>query len=165
MPQFFEVTGNNTCFQYGSFNITTRNIVSGSIFLTLGIVNLLGHGLLLSIILYNWTAVFKNDFVYKLIINMNVFCCLNTIVHFIITVPCTFTGCLFYSEDTKKVLVTIWRTLEYGFFWNLFFIAIDRFFSFYCQDFSRFFRKVSWTGFLTYSVIDFSLMLSFYYGS
>jgi hypothetical protein len=142
MSQIFEITGNDTCFQYDSFNITTRNIVSGCTFFALCVVNLIGHGLLLSIILYNWKAVFKNNFVYKLIISMNVFCCLNTIVHFLMTVPCTLTGCLFYAESTKKIFVAIWKTLEYGVSWNIFFIAIDRFFSFYCQNFSRFFRKV-----------------------
>uniref|UniRef100_A0A914C870 Uncharacterized protein n=1 Tax=Acrobeloides nanus TaxID=290746 RepID=A0A914C870_9BILA len=64
---------------------------------------------------------------------------INMLIHFGMTIPCSITGCLYYPTWLVEFMTGMWRTLEYGFFVALLFIAIDRFVVFY---YGKLFQKV-----------------------
>lgn len=131
------------CVRPLSYNITMRTTIHGATFLALSAINITLYILLIATLLYNWKSVFSKDFIYKLILIMGCIAVANAIVHFVMTVPCTLTGCLEYSARLMEFFTCLWETLEFGFFWTVFFISIDRFFTFSVKRFAIYFRRVS----------------------
>lgn len=129
------------CTRPETFVITPRSIIHATTFLILSIVNLCANLFLFTILIYSWKTLFHKDFIYKFILTMAIIACSNAIVHFAMTIPCTYMGCLAYSERVMQFLTCLWETLEFGFFWTVFFIAIDRFMMFFCQDYVGYFHK------------------------
>lgn len=130
------------CERPQSFDITTRSIIHATTFLILSIINFCANLFLIIILLANWKTIFRKDFVFKFILTMSILASSNAIVHFIMTVPCTYMGCLFYSNEILEFLTCLWETLEFGFFWTVFVIAIDRFLIFFFPSFVICFHKV-----------------------
>ena len=145
MAQFWYLNytnGPNACARPESFNISTRNIIIGSSFALLGLTNFASHVLLSTIIIHNWKSAFAQFFIYKLILSMSFMAIGYMLIHFVMIIPCTITGCLFYPAWLMELLIGIFRTLEYGFFIAVLFVAIDRFFMFYLKKFGRFYQTV-----------------------
>jgi hypothetical protein len=145
---FFEITpailANNytACSRPIDYTMTTRTTIIGVALVGLGIINISLHSLLLSTILCNWKAVFCHDFVYKLIINMNIMSIVYSLVTFSVICPCIVFGCLSFATDLIQISSGLWRGMEYGVYLVLFFIAIDRFFVFYFGNLGFYYRKV-----------------------
>jgi hypothetical protein len=140
---FFQIEHRNNCSKPEYYPITTRATINGATFIALSVSNFCLQTFLVVVILFNWKAVFHKDFVYKLILTMNSIACLNSVAHFSMTIPCTLTGCLSYSVELIQFFTCLWETCEFGFFWAVFFIAIDRFFTFFFQKWNWIVRKVS----------------------
>uniref|UniRef100_A0A914CY30 Uncharacterized protein n=1 Tax=Acrobeloides nanus TaxID=290746 RepID=A0A914CY30_9BILA len=138
---FFVIYPNEGCPRLDTYNMTVRTTIIGSFIFFLGMINITVHSLLLAVIATNWTYMFSNEFVYKLIINMNIMSILYSIVTFIGMSPCIVFGCTNYPTDLLEILTETWRGMEYGVYWTLFFIAIDRFFVFYWQGFGAYFQR------------------------
>jgi hypothetical protein len=138
------VTSNDShiCERPTTFNTTTKNLVSGITFFILSLINIFAHTFLISIIFFNWKAIFHQFFVYRLILCMNFIAVINMLVHFGMTIPCSITGCLYYPTWLVELMTGMWRTLEYGFFVAVLFIAIDRFVVFYFRYYEKIFQKV-----------------------
>src|SRR4051812_27077571 len=116
---------NNSCARPNDFITTTRSIIIGSSFIVLALINLIAHILLASTIYKNWKTIFQKFFVYRLILSMSCMAILNMLVHFMMTVPCTLTGCSNWPTWLLQFLTSFYRTMEYGFLIAVMLIAVD----------------------------------------
>lgn len=157
MVVFFEIVG-SPCNRTQTFNLTTRNIIAGNVLILMNVINLIMHSFLLAIILIGWKSLFRKEFVYRLIVNLSVMGCMTSLFHFVLTIPCTFTGCLVYPDWVLNSLTGLWRSMEYGFLLTDFIIAVDRFFTFYLQRYSILCRNVSGLFFLSLYFLYLSLL-------
>lgn len=131
------------CARLPEYQLETKNTVAGSIYLVLSIANLISNGLLIGIIVFNWKDVFRKDFVYRQVLLMCTFSTIYAIINLVMMVPCTYSGCLFYTVGELYFLTSYMEAFEYGFYYAVFFISIDRFLTFYWHRLSAGFRKVS----------------------
>jgi hypothetical protein len=147
---FFEITpagsSNNytSCSRPIDYAMTTRTTLIGIALFGLGIISISLHSLLLSIIIYRWKAVFCHSFVYKLIINMNIMAIVYSLVTFSAICPCIVFGCLSFPTNLLQIFSGLYRGVEYGVYFVVFFIAIDRLFTFYFENIGLYYRKVSY---------------------
>jgi hypothetical protein len=144
MADFWSIhTHNNSCARPNDFITTTRSIIIGGSFFLLALINLIAHILLALTIYKDWKTIFQKFFVYRLILSMSFMAILNMLVHFMMTIPCTLTGCPNWPIWLLQFLTSFYRTMEYGFLLAVMLIAMDRFFCFYFQHFGLiFFQKV-----------------------
>jgi hypothetical protein len=131
------------CNRYNEYNSTTRSTVIGTAIFGISLINIILHTLLLSTIIFKWKSTFCHDFVYKLVINMNIMSILYSVVTVLVICPCILFGCLSYSDELLQFFTSSWRGMEYGVYFVVFFIALDRFFAFYFNGVGKYFRKVS----------------------
>jgi hypothetical protein len=130
------------CETLSEYELGYKNFIAGSLFFLIALASLIANGLLLCILAYNWREHFRRDFVYKLIVVMCGFSLLSGLFYMAMMVPCTYSGCPFYNASMRMFFTTFMISFEYGFYFSVFFIAIDRFLAFYWINFSGYFRQV-----------------------